>query len=81
MSSDGHGGRAQPVGDFQALTHLGKLIGPVPSTPTVWRCLDEPDGLRVARIHQAVCRFRRLRRAMPTARPEGFPWLKVAGRN
>lgn len=39
------GGRA--IGDFQALAHLDKVIGPVPSTPTVWRCLDEADGLRV----------------------------------
>jgi hypothetical protein len=49
----------QAIGDFQALRHLGSLIGPVASTPTVWRCLDEADGLRVARIHQAVCRFHR----------------------
>ena len=49
----------QAIGDFQALTHLDKLIGPVPSTPTVWRSLDEADALQVARIHQAVCRFRR----------------------
>lgn len=70
----------QAIGDFQALAHLEKLIGPVPSTPTVWRSLDEADGLRVARIHQAVCRFRRLWWGMLAARPEGFPWLKVAGR-
>jgi hypothetical protein len=70
----------QAIGDFQALAHLGKLIGPVASTPTVWRCLDEADGLRVARIHQAVCRFRRLWWGMLAARPEGFPWLRVAGR-
>lgn len=42
----------QAIGDFQGLAHLAKLIGPVPSTPTVWRCLDEADGLQVARIHQ-----------------------------
>jgi len=70
----------QAIGDFQALAHLEKLIGPVPSTPTVWRSLDEADGLRVARIHQAVCRFRRLWWGMLAARPSGFPWLKVAGR-
>lgn len=70
----------QAIGDFQGLAHLEKVIGPVPSTPTVWRCLDEADGLRVARIHQAVCRFRRLWWGMLAARPEGFPWLKVAGR-
>jgi hypothetical protein len=70
----------QAIGDFQALAHLQQLIGPVPSTPTVWRCLDEADGLQVARIHQAVCRFRRLWWGMLAARPEGFPWLTVAGR-
>ena len=70
----------QAIGDFQALRHLGTLIGPVASTPTVWRCLNEADGLAVTRIHQAVCRFRRLWWGMPAARPEGFPWLKVAGR-
>jgi hypothetical protein len=70
----------QAIGDFQALAHLGKVIGPVPSTPTLWRCLDEAEGLQVARIHQAVCRFRRLWWGMLAARPEGFPWLKVAGR-
>jgi hypothetical protein len=70
----------QAIGDFQALAHLDKLIGPVPSTPTVWRSLDEAGGLQVARIHQAVCRFRRLWWAILAARPAGFPWLKVAGR-
>jgi hypothetical protein len=70
----------QGFGDFQALAHLEKLIGPVPSTPTVWRSLNEADGLRVARIQQAVCRFRRWWWAMLAARPEGFPWLQVAGR-
>jgi len=70
----------QAIGDFQALAHLDKLIGPVPSTPTLWRSLDEADGLRVARIHQAVCRFRRMWWGMLSARPEGFPWLRVAGR-
>lgn len=63
----------QAIGDFQGLAHLEKVIGPLPSTPTVWRCLDEADGLRVARIHQAVCRFRRLWWGMLAARPEGVP--------
>lgn len=70
----------QAISDFQALAHLGKLIGPVPSTPTVWRSLDEADDLQVARIRQAVCRFRRLWWGLLEARPGGFPWLRVAGR-
>jgi hypothetical protein len=70
----------QAIGDFQGLAHLEKLIGPVPSTPTVWRSLDEADELQVTRIGQAVSRFRRLWWAMLANRPEGFPWLEVAGR-
>ena len=70
----------QAIGDFQTLAHLEKLIGPVASTPTVWRSLNEADRLQVARIHQAVCRFRRLWWGMLAAGPEGFLWLRVAGR-
>src|SRR3954468_12369494 len=36
----------QAISDFQALAHLEKLIGPVPSTPTVWRSLDEADAVQ-----------------------------------
>lgn len=70
----------QTIGDFQALAHLHQVIGSVPSTPTVWRSLNEADGLQVARIHQATCRFRRLWWGMLASRPGGFPWLRVAGR-
>jgi hypothetical protein len=70
----------QAIEDFQALAHLRQVIGPVPSTPTVWRSLNEADGLQVARIHQAVCRFRRWWWGLLAARPKGFPWLQVAGR-
>ena len=71
----------QAISDFQALAHLEKLIGPVPSTPTVWRAMEEVDEVQVARINQATCRFRRLWWAILKSRPEGFPWLRVAGRN
>jgi hypothetical protein len=70
----------QAISDFQALAHLQQVIGPVASTPTVWRSLNETDALRVTRIHQAVCRFRRRWWGLLAARPEGFPWLMVAGR-
>ena len=33
------GGEA--ISDFQGLRHLAPVIGPVPSTPTVWRALAE----------------------------------------
>jgi hypothetical protein len=72
------GGRT--ISDFQALAHLHALTGPAASTPTVWRSLKEADGLRVARIHQVVCRFRRWWWGLLATRPEGFSWLRVAGR-
>src|SRR5512133_2213721 len=76
----GPGSAGRAISDFQALAHLEKLIGPVPSTPTVWRSLDEADAVQVTRIHQATRRFRRLWWAILKSRPEGFPWLSVAGR-
>src|SRR4026208_1819205 len=61
----------QAISDFQARAHLEKLIGPVPSTPTVWRALDEADAVQVTRIHQATCRFRRPWRAILETRAGG----------
>jgi hypothetical protein len=46
----------------------------------VQRRPDEADGLRVARFHQVVCRFRCLCWGMLKSRPEGFPWSRVASR-
>ena len=39
------GGEA--ISDFQGLRHLGPVIGPVPSTPTVWRALSEVGDVQV----------------------------------
>ena len=72
------GGEA--ISDFQALAHLTPVIGPVPSTPTVWRALSETGDLQLARVNAAVTGFRRHWWGLLAARPEGFPWLKVAGR-
>ena len=72
------GGEA--ISDFQALAHLAPLTGPVPSTPTVWRALSEAGDLQLARLNAAVTEFRRRWWSLLAARPEGFPWLKVAGR-
>ena len=72
------GGEA--ISDFQALAHLAPVIGPVPSTPTVWRTLNETGDLQLARVNAAVVEFRRHWWGLLAARPEGFPWLKVAGK-
>src|SRR5271170_846030 len=72
------GGEA--ISDFQALAHLAPVIGPVPSTATVWRTLNKAGELQLARVNAAVAEFRRCWWGLLAARPEGFPWLKVAGR-
>jgi hypothetical protein len=72
------GGEA--ISDFQGLRHLAPVIGPIPSTPTVWRALNAVGELQLARINTAVTTFRRHWWGLLAARPGGFPWLKVAGR-
>ncbi len=72
------GGEA--ISDFQGLRHLAPVIGPVPSTPTVWRTLNEAGDLQLARVNAAVTRFRRHWWELLARRREGFPWLRVAGR-
>ena len=72
------GGEA--ISDFRALAHLAPLIGPVPSAPTVWRALSEAGDLQLSRLNTAVTEFRRHWWDLLAARPEGFPWLEVAGR-
>jgi hypothetical protein len=68
------------ISDFQALRHLAPLIGPVASTPTVWRALSEAGELQLKRISGAARRFRAHWWGLLAARPAGFPWLRVAGR-
>jgi hypothetical protein len=72
------GGEA--ISDFQGLRHLAPVIGPVPSTPTVWRALGEVGPVQLGRIDAAGTSFRRWWWALLADRPEGFPWLTVAGR-
>ena len=72
------GGEA--ISDFQGPRHLAPVIGPVASTPTVWRALSEAGELQLARVNTAVTGFRRQWWEVLARRPEGFPWLRVAGR-
>jgi hypothetical protein len=68
------------ISDFPGLRHLAPVIGSVPSTPTVWRALSEVGELQLTRLNAAVTAFRRHWWGLLAERPEGFPWLKVAGR-
>jgi hypothetical protein len=71
---------AEAISDFQGLRQLAPVTGPVPSTATVWRALAEVGGPQLSRINAAVTSFRRWWWGLLAARPEGFPWLAVAGR-
>jgi hypothetical protein len=51
------GGEA--ISDFQGLRHLAPVIGPVASTPTMWRALSDVGELQLARLNAAVTSFRR----------------------
>jgi hypothetical protein len=71
---------AEAISDFQGLGHLRPVIGPVPSNPTVWRALAEVEGVQLRRVNAAVTAFRRHWWGLLADRPQGFPWLTVAGR-
>jgi hypothetical protein len=70
----------EAISDFQGLRHLGPVIGPVASTPTVWRVLEETGQFPLGRVNAAVTGFRRHWWGLLADRPGGFPWLTVAGR-
>ncbi len=44
---------AEAISDFQGLRHLGPVIGPVPSNPTMWRALSEVEGGQLTRVNAA----------------------------
>jgi hypothetical protein len=49
----------ETLSDFQGLRHLAPVIGPVPSTSTVWRALAEVGEVQLGRITAALTAFRR----------------------
>ena len=64
------GGEA--ISDFQGLRHLAPVIGPIPSTPTVWRAMAEVGERQLSRINAAVTVFRRHWWRLLAARPDGL---------
>jgi hypothetical protein len=51
----------------------------VASTPTAWRAFEELDATTLAKIAKVRAAHRRAMWAQFAARPEGFPWVRVAG--
>ena len=55
------------------------VCGPAASPATVWRVFADLDAAALARLAAARAAQRRRVWAALAARPEGFPWLQVAG--
>ena len=55
------------------------VCGPSASASTVWRVFDDLDESALVRVAAARAVQRRKVWAALAARPQGFPWLKVAG--
>jgi hypothetical protein len=49
---------ATAIDDIRVLRDQGELFGPVASTTTAWRCLDEIDGVQLGRIDRARAKTR-----------------------
>jgi hypothetical protein len=60
---------ATAIDDLKTLRHQGDLFGPVASTTTAWRCLDEIGELQLARIDRA------------RARARAFVWRQIVARH
>jgi len=71
MLADG----GEAIADIDVLRHQAPLLGPVASTPTVWRTLAELSPARLARIDAARAR---VRRHVWSLLPDGVPPSRVA---
>jgi hypothetical protein len=71
--ASGVAGAARVLGQAEA------VCGPVASSATVWRVFADLDAAALARVAAARAAQRRRVWAALAARPDGFPWLKVAG--
>ncbi|RSM50584.1 IS1380 family transposase [Actinoplanes sp. ATCC 53533] len=61
------------------LAQAAIVCGPAASSATVWRVFDDLDEPALVRVAAARAVQRRQVWAALAARPEGFPWLAVAG--
>lgn len=71
------GGEA--IADIEVLRHQASVLGPVASSPTVWRTLDEVTPGRLKKIQAARARVRRHVWTQITDSHGGIPASKVTG--
>jgi hypothetical protein len=75
-----HGAR-NVAGAAAVLRQARVVCGPTASTATLWRALEELGEPALARLAAARAVQRRRVWAALAARPDGFPWLEVAGQS
>lgn len=71
---------ATSMSDIGLLTHQALVFADPPSESTVRRALAELDDVRLRRIAQARAQVRARVWELLARRPQGFPWLTVAGK-
>lgn len=72
-------GATSVAGAADLLRQSQPVLQTVASSPTVWRAFDELDDTTLAKIAKVRAAHRRGMWTRLAARPDGFPWLRVAG--
>jgi hypothetical protein len=72
-------GATSVAGAVDLLAQSQAVLQSVASSPTAWRALDELDDTALAKIAKVRAVHRRGIWARLATRPDGFPWIQVAG--
>lgn len=73
-------GATSVAGAADLLRQSQAVLQTVASSPTAWRALEELDDTALAKIAKVRAAHRRGMWTRLAARPDGFPWVQVAGR-
>jgi len=72
-------GATSVAGAVDVLNQSKAALQKVASTPTTWRAFEQLDAAALAKIAKVRAAHRRAVWARLAARPDGFPWVRVAG--
>ncbi|MBF8193121.1 IS1380 family transposase [Nonomuraea sp. K274] len=72
-------GAVSLTGTMREIEQAGAVLGTTASAVTAWRTLDNLDDAALEKIARARAAHRRLIWQRLAARPQGFPWIEVAG--
>lgn len=74
-------GATSVAGAMGVMDQARAVTGPPASPATAWRALEEIDAAALAKVAAARAVHRRTLWAALANRPEGFPWVEVAGQH